>query len=180
MNKTLREKGLRHMLAGIESEVILPRGLIGKDALDERVMHAMGKVPRDEFVVNNDTARNQRAPSVEVLPDGSYLVAYQSQGADGSGGAAVVDDADRSRVLWTGKEVQLSAPFFPFAPGFCNVSRFTRQRGQVVTITSAPLRTQWLNMSSVSRMEKEVPCTGMKRALICSMMLLPCIFTWAK
>ena len=38
------------MLAGIGSEVALTRGLIGKDALDERVMYAMGKVPRDEFV----------------------------------------------------------------------------------------------------------------------------------
>jgi protein-L-isoaspartate(D-aspartate) O-methyltransferase len=46
----LREKGLRHMLAGIESEVTLTHSLIGKKALDERVMYAMGKVPRDEFV----------------------------------------------------------------------------------------------------------------------------------
>jgi len=46
----MREKGLRHMLAGIESEVALTRGLIGKEALDERVMYAMRKVPRDEFV----------------------------------------------------------------------------------------------------------------------------------
>jgi len=46
----LREKGLRQMLAGIESEVRYTRGLIGRDALNPRVMHVMGKVPRDEFV----------------------------------------------------------------------------------------------------------------------------------
>jgi protein-L-isoaspartate(D-aspartate) O-methyltransferase len=38
------------MLRDIEMEVRYTRDLIGKDALDERVMAAMGEVPRHEFV----------------------------------------------------------------------------------------------------------------------------------
>jgi protein-L-isoaspartate(D-aspartate) O-methyltransferase len=38
------------MLRDIEMEVRYTRGLIGKDALDERVMTAMEEVPRHEFV----------------------------------------------------------------------------------------------------------------------------------
>jgi protein-L-isoaspartate(D-aspartate) O-methyltransferase len=40
----------QHMLAEIFAGTFLVRGLIGKAALDERVMTAMGKVPRHEFV----------------------------------------------------------------------------------------------------------------------------------
>jgi protein-L-isoaspartate(D-aspartate) O-methyltransferase len=40
----------RQMLAEISATTALVRGLIGKGALDERVMRVMGKVPRHEFV----------------------------------------------------------------------------------------------------------------------------------
>jgi len=45
-----RDKGLQHMLADIRAEVAYTARMIGKDALDPRVMEAMAKVPRDEFV----------------------------------------------------------------------------------------------------------------------------------
>jgi len=38
------------MIAGIEREVKYTRAYIGKNKLDERVMKAMAKVPRDQFV----------------------------------------------------------------------------------------------------------------------------------
>jgi protein-L-isoaspartate(D-aspartate) O-methyltransferase len=38
------------MLADIASEVNYTRGMIGREALDERVMQAMGRVPRERFV----------------------------------------------------------------------------------------------------------------------------------
>lgn len=41
------------MIADIESEVRYTRSLIGKNALDARVMMAMATVPRDEFVSND-------------------------------------------------------------------------------------------------------------------------------
>lgn len=41
---------LQHMLSDIEMEVNLTRHLIGKDALDDRVMAAIKQVPRDEFL----------------------------------------------------------------------------------------------------------------------------------
>ncbi len=40
----------RQMLAEISAMTARVRGLIGKAALDERVMRAIGKVPRHEFV----------------------------------------------------------------------------------------------------------------------------------
>jgi protein-L-isoaspartate(D-aspartate) O-methyltransferase len=40
----------QHMLAEISAETFHVSGLIGKATLDERVMTAMGKVPRHEFV----------------------------------------------------------------------------------------------------------------------------------
>jgi protein-L-isoaspartate(D-aspartate) O-methyltransferase len=43
-------KNQQEMLADIEGEVRYTRSLIGKDVLDARVMEAMRKVPRDEFV----------------------------------------------------------------------------------------------------------------------------------
>src|SRR5260370_2213021 len=39
-----------HMLAVIAAKAFALRGTIGKSAFDERVMTAMGKVPRHEFV----------------------------------------------------------------------------------------------------------------------------------
>jgi protein-L-isoaspartate(D-aspartate) O-methyltransferase len=41
---------MRHMIADIESEVKYTRSMIGKDELDPRVMEAMARVPREEFV----------------------------------------------------------------------------------------------------------------------------------
>jgi len=41
---------LKHMIADIEREVKYTRSYIGKNKLDERVMKAMAKVPRDRFV----------------------------------------------------------------------------------------------------------------------------------
>jgi protein-L-isoaspartate(D-aspartate) O-methyltransferase len=43
-------KAMTRMLQDIEREVDLTRSLIGKDALNPRVMEAMKKVPRHEFV----------------------------------------------------------------------------------------------------------------------------------
>ena len=43
-------KKLKHMIRVIESEVQYTRNMIGKNALDSRVMTAMGEVPRDRFV----------------------------------------------------------------------------------------------------------------------------------
>ena len=45
-----REQGMRRMLADIRGEVAYTARMIGKDALDPRVMQAMAQVPRDEFV----------------------------------------------------------------------------------------------------------------------------------
>lgn len=41
---------LKHMIADIEREVKYTRSYIGKNKLDDRVMKAMAKVPRDRFV----------------------------------------------------------------------------------------------------------------------------------
>lgn len=41
---------IKMMIADIESEVKFTRSMIGKSALDPRVMKAMASVPRDEFV----------------------------------------------------------------------------------------------------------------------------------
>ncbi len=49
----MREAGMRMMLADIRSEVRYTSRMIGRDALDERVMHAMATVQRDEFVPDN-------------------------------------------------------------------------------------------------------------------------------
>lgn len=46
-------QNLQQMLEDIEDEVRYTRHLIGKDALDPRVMAAMGRVPRDAFVPDN-------------------------------------------------------------------------------------------------------------------------------
>ncbi|MDH5570580.1 MAG: protein-L-isoaspartate(D-aspartate) O-methyltransferase [Gammaproteobacteria bacterium] len=44
------DKNLNRMLADIESEVKYTRAFIGKNKLDDHVMDAMAKVPRDTFV----------------------------------------------------------------------------------------------------------------------------------
>ena len=44
------DRNLKRMMADIESEVHYTRSMIGKDALDPRVMQVMAKVPRDKFV----------------------------------------------------------------------------------------------------------------------------------
>lgn len=44
------DKNIKRMIADIESEVAYTRSMIGKDALDPRVMKVMAKVPRDKFV----------------------------------------------------------------------------------------------------------------------------------
>ena len=41
------------MIADIEAEVFYTRNMIGRDSLDQRVMDAMRKVPRDKFVPDN-------------------------------------------------------------------------------------------------------------------------------
>ena len=46
----LFKSGTRRMLRDIKSELCFTRGLIGKDALDARVMAAMAWVPRERFV----------------------------------------------------------------------------------------------------------------------------------
>ncbi len=46
-------KNRQDMLDDIDAEVRYTRSLIGKDALDPRVMAAMGKVPREAFVPPN-------------------------------------------------------------------------------------------------------------------------------
>ncbi|MFW2440163.1 MAG: protein-L-isoaspartate(D-aspartate) O-methyltransferase [Arenicellales bacterium] len=44
------KNGIHMMIADIESEVRHTRSMIGKSALDPRVMNVMASVPRDEFV----------------------------------------------------------------------------------------------------------------------------------
>ena len=44
------DRNLKRMIADIESEVQYTRSMIGKDALDPRVMKVMARVPRDRFV----------------------------------------------------------------------------------------------------------------------------------
>jgi len=47
---TPEHNGMRRMLDGIRAEVGYTKNLIGKSELDERVMHAMASVPREQFV----------------------------------------------------------------------------------------------------------------------------------
>jgi len=47
---SLREQGTAQMLADIRANVAFTKNMIGKDALDPRVMAAMAGVPRDDFV----------------------------------------------------------------------------------------------------------------------------------
>lgn len=50
MNSDRHAGGLQQMLADIRTEVLYTRNLIGRDALDARVMAAMAAVPREQFV----------------------------------------------------------------------------------------------------------------------------------
>jgi protein-L-isoaspartate(D-aspartate) O-methyltransferase len=46
----IMKDGIKRMIADIESEVKFTQNMIGKNALDKRVMKAMAQVPRDVFV----------------------------------------------------------------------------------------------------------------------------------
>ena len=48
----MRNRGIERLLDDIKREVRFTRKMIGKDALDPRVMDAMAKTPREEFVPN--------------------------------------------------------------------------------------------------------------------------------
>ena len=47
------KKNIQRLINDIESEVRYTRHFIGKDKLDDRVMDAMAKVPREQFVPDN-------------------------------------------------------------------------------------------------------------------------------
>ena len=60
-----RDTGMKQMLADIDREVEFTRDIIGKDALDSRVMDAMARVPRDAFVpqeIRSQAFRNGALP----------------------------------------------------------------------------------------------------------------------
>ena len=44
------KKSMKRMLAEIDREAKYTRSLIGRERLSSRVMEAMGKVPREQFV----------------------------------------------------------------------------------------------------------------------------------
>jgi protein-L-isoaspartate(D-aspartate) O-methyltransferase len=46
----IMQDGIKRMIADIKSEVKFTQNIIGKNALDKRVMKVMARVPRDEFV----------------------------------------------------------------------------------------------------------------------------------
>ena len=46
----MKDRGMKRMLSDIEAEVRYTRQMIGKNALDPRVMAAMANTPREEFV----------------------------------------------------------------------------------------------------------------------------------
>ena len=50
MLKSVMNKNIKRMIADIEREVKYTSSYIGKNKLDDRVMNAMAKVPRDHFV----------------------------------------------------------------------------------------------------------------------------------
>ncbi len=54
--KETPEDGMQRMLTTIEREVALTRHMIGKDALDPRVMNALRRVPRHEFMAEDNRA----------------------------------------------------------------------------------------------------------------------------
>ncbi len=49
----MKDRQMKRMMNDIESEVHYTRRMIGKDALDPRVMDVMAKTPRNEFVPRN-------------------------------------------------------------------------------------------------------------------------------
>ena len=51
------QSGTRKMIADIEAEVRYTRSMVGRDALDDRVMAAMAEVPRHEFVPGHEQLR---------------------------------------------------------------------------------------------------------------------------
>jgi protein-L-isoaspartate(D-aspartate) O-methyltransferase len=62
-----RSEGIARMLADIRADVAWTQDMIGKDALDPRVMQAMAQVPRDAFVPGN---RQAEAYANRPLPIG--------------------------------------------------------------------------------------------------------------
>lgn len=67
MMKSRHKQGMQQMLDEIEQEVRYTRRMIGKEALDDRVMDAMARVPRDAFVPGD---MQQEAFSNGPLPIG--------------------------------------------------------------------------------------------------------------
>ena len=69
------------MLAEISAGIFHVSGLIGKAALDERVMTAMGKVPRHEFVpveLQPYAYANIPLPSVSTRRSQPFIVALMT------------------------------------------------------------------------------------------------------
>src|SRR5262245_6926567 len=55
-------------------------------AIRGRIFNADGSTSADDFIVNTTTANNQRMPSVTALPDGGFVVTWDSlDGSDGDG-----------------------------------------------------------------------------------------------
>jgi hypothetical protein len=68
---------MQRMLADIEREVAFTRTMIGKDALDARVMEVMAQVPREHFVPDGTgdamPMTMVRCPSAMVRPSPSPI-----------------------------------------------------------------------------------------------------------
>ncbi len=74
----LFKSGTRRMLRDIESELCFTRGLIGKDALDARVMAVMARVPRERFVPGNMRPLAFRnGPLPIAKPSGIFSVCWE-------------------------------------------------------------------------------------------------------
>ncbi|MBL9124643.1 MAG: putative Ig domain-containing protein [Planctomycetaceae bacterium] len=68
------------------------------DAIVARRYGSTGTALAGEFLVNQATAGNQSAPSIAANGDGSFIVAWQSAGQDGSGDAIVARRFDSAGV----------------------------------------------------------------------------------
>jgi PhoPQ-activated pathogenicity-related protein len=66
------------------------------DAIVARRYNRDGAALANEFIVNQFTTANQSAPSLASNADGSFVVAWQSAGQDGSGDAIVARQFDTS------------------------------------------------------------------------------------
>ncbi|MEO1086986.1 MAG: hypothetical protein AAFY88_22350, partial [Acidobacteriota bacterium] len=56
-----------------------------RDAVIARFYDAAGSPAGDEFIVNNYTTHHQSQASVEMAPDGSFVILWRSSGQDGDG-----------------------------------------------------------------------------------------------